>query len=246
MKRIIIIGASSGIGLQVATDFARAGWRVGMAARRLEPMMALKEQFPDRIEVAEIDVTAPDSPRRLGNLIEALGGMDTFLFASGVGFADPELDDAKIQHTLEVNVVGFARMVAKAYRYFRDTTSASQGQIAAITSVAATRGIGIAASYSASKRFQVEFLNALEQLAYSRQVNVAFTDIRPGFVNTALLDPSHTYPMMMTPERAADLIERAIIARRRVAVIDSRWRAVNALWRLIPQRLWRHISISLS
>lgn len=246
MKRIIIVGASSGIGLQVATDFARAGWRVGMAARRIEPMEALKDQFPGLIEVAAIDVTAPEAPRRLGNLIEALGGMDTLLYASGVGFADPELDDAKTQNTLEVNVVGFARIIAKAYKYFRDTASDTQGQIAAITSVAATRGIGIAASYSASKRFQVEFINALEQIAYSRQVNVAFTDIRPGFVKTALLAPDRNYPMMMSVERAATLVECAIIGRKRVAVIDSRWRAVNALWRLIPQRLWRHISLSFN
>ncbi len=246
MKKIVIIGASSGIGFQAAADFARAGWRVGMAARRVEPMQALKEQYPDRIEVAPIDVTAPDAPKRFADLIEAIDGMDTLLYCSGTGFSDPDLDDAKIVDTLNVNVVGFARIVAEAYKYYRATASVEQGQIAVITSVAATKGLGIAATYSASKRFQVQFINALEQLAYTQQVNVAFTDIRPGFVRTPLLKEDRDYPMIMSVAEAARLVERAVIDRKRVAVIDSRWRIVNALWRLIPQRLWRHVEIKFN
>lgn len=246
MKKVVIVGASSGIGLQLAADFALAGWRVGMAARRTEPMQALKEQYPDRIEVAPLDVTAPDAPRRFGDLIEAIDGMDTFIYAAGTGFSDPELDDARIIRTLEVNVVGFARIVAEAYKYFRATANLHQGQIAVITSVAATKGLGIAASYSASKRFQVQFIDALEQLAYTQRVNVAFTDIRPGFVRTPLLNPDRDYPMIMNTATAARLIRQAILRRKRVAVIDSRWRVANALWRLIPQRLWRHIDITFN
>lgn len=246
MKKIVIVGASSGIGFQAAADFARAGWRVGMAARRLEPMQALKDQYPDRIEIAQIDVTAPDAPRRFADLIEAIDGMDTLLFCSGTGFSDPELDDAKLVDTLEVNVVGFARIVAEAYKYYRATASVEQGQIAVITSVAATKGIGIAATYSASKRFQVQFINALEQLAYTQQVNVAFTDIRPGFVRTPLLRDDRSYPMIMSVAQAARLVERAVVERKRVAVIDSRWRIVNALWSLLPQRLWRHIDLKFN
>lgn len=246
MKKVVIVGASSGLGLQLAADFALAGWRVGMAARRIEPMQAIKDQYPDRVEVAAIDVTAPDAPRRFADLIEAIDGMDTLIYAAGTGFSDPELDDSRIVNTLEVNVVGFARIVAEAYKYYRATANLHQGQIAVITSVAATKGLGIAASYSASKRFQVQFVNALEQLAYTQQVNVAFTDIRPGFVRTPLLKADRRYPMIMNTATAARLIEQAVIRRKRVAVIDSRWRVVNALWSLIPQRLWRHIEIKFN
>ena len=246
MKKIVIVGASSGIGFQVAADFARAGWRVGMAARRLEPMQAIKDQYPDHVEIASIDVTAPDAPQRFADLIEAIDGMDTLLFCSGTGFTDPELDDARIVNTLEVNVVGFARIVAEAYKYFRATASVEQGQIAVITSVAATKGLGIAASYRASKRFQVQFSSSLEQLAYTQQVNVAFTDIRPGFVRTPILRDDRSYPMIMSVAEAAKLVERAVVARKRVAVIDSRWRIVAGLWSLIPQRLWRHVNVNFN
>lgn len=209
-------------------------------------MQAIKDQYPDRVEIASIDVTAPDAPQRFADLIEAIDGMDTLLFCSGTGFTDPELDDARIVNTLEVNVVGFARIVAEAYKYFRATASVEQGQIAVITSVAATKGLGIAASYSASKRFQVQFINSLEQLAYSQQVNVAFTDIRPGFVRTPILRDDRSYPMIMNVADAARLVERAIVARKRVAVIDSRWRIVAGLWSLIPQRLWRHVNVNFN
>ena len=246
MKKIVIVGASSGIGFQVAADFARAGWRVGMAARRLEPMQAIKDQYPDHVEIASIDVTAPDAPQRFADLIEAIDGMDTLLFCSGTGFTDPELDDARIVNTLEVNVVGFARIVAEAYKYFRATASVEQGQIAVITSVAATKGLGIAASYSASKRFQVQFINSLEQLAYTQQVNVAFTDIRPGFVDTDLLRKSGAgnLPMVMSLNYVAPRIEKAILLGKRVATVDSRWAVVTALWRLIPSSAWRHLRLS--
>lgn len=246
MKKIVIIGASSGIGYQVAADFAAMGWRVGMAARHLEPMEALKERFPENTAVAAIDVTAEDAPRRFYDLIELIDGMDILLFASGVGFSDPALDDALTAKTLNVNVVGFARILAAAYKYFRDTANVTQGQIAAITSVAATRPLGIAAAYSASKRFQQQYIGALDQLAHIQHVNVCFTDIRPGFVRTPLLRDDRNYPLIMTVDEAAKCVEHAILTKKRISTVDFRWRIVNALWRLIPPCLWTHLDVSLS
>lgn len=243
MKRIVIVGASSGLGERVALDFARYGYRVGIAARRESRLKAIKDKYPDRIEYLAIDVTAEDAVSRFNHLIEMLDGMDTLLFASGTGFQDAELIDQKITDTLEVNVIGFARIVAAAYRYFRATANVEPGQIAAITSVAGTRGLGIAASYSSSKRFQQQFLDSLEQLAYTQQVNVDFTDIRPGFVRTPLLAEDKNYPLIMSVDYAAPLIEHAILARKRRAYIDSRWLIVNTLWRLIPRALWKRINL---
>lgn len=244
MKKIIVIGASSGIGMQIAADFARVGCRVGIAARRGERLETLKQLYPGRVEAMTIDVTAPDAVKRFYDLIELIDGMDILVYASGVGFQDPELEDARTRQMLDTNVTGFARIIAAAYKYYRDTANVDRGQIAAITSVAGTKGIGIAAAYSASKRFQQTFIDALDQLAHQQHVNVSFTDIRPGFVSTELLDGSKEYPMCMTPARAARLIEVAILRRRRRVTIDSRWRVVNALWRAVPQSLWRHIAIT--
>ena len=245
MKKIVIIGASSGIGARVATDFARMGWRVGIAARREDMLKEIKALYPDRIEYMAFDVTAPDAADRFYDLIELIDGMDYLLFAAGCGWQNPDLDSTKDTRTVETNVMGFTRIVTAAYKYFKDTANNTPGHIAAITSVAGTKGIGVSAAYSASKRYQWTFLQALDQLAHQQHVNVKITDIRPGFVDTPLLDGSRTYPMEMSIDYVAPRIEMAMLKDRRVAVIDSRWAVVTALWKLIPDVLWRHLALSL-
>lgn len=246
MKKIIVIGASSGMGMQIATDFARNGWRVGIVARSEEKLKTIKDLFPDRVYYSAFDVTAPDAVRRFEQLIEDIDGMDILLYAAGTGWYNPELNLGKDEATIGVNVTGFTRIINAAYRYFKATANVERGRIAAITSVAGLKGIGVSASYSASKRYQWTYLQALDQLAHSQHVNVSITDIRPGFVDTPLLNGKHNYPMLMTVEHVAPLIEKAIMQRRRVAVIDSRWGIVTGLWRMIPNCLWPHLSIALS
>lgn len=245
MKKIIIIGASSGIGARIATDFARAGWRVGIAARRENRLKDIQSVCPDNIIYKTIDVTAADCVGRFYDLIEMIDGMDVLLYAAGVGFQDPDLNQTKLTDTLQTNVVGYARILSAAYKYFRDTANVHTGQIAAITSVAGTRGMGIAAAYSSSKRFQQTFMDSLEQLAYTQRVNVRFTDIRPGFVRTDLLDAKHDYPMIMSVDYVCPLIERAIMKRKRRAVIDSRWKVIVGLWRMIPRCVWKRINLNM-
>lgn len=245
MKKIIIIGASSGMGMRIATDFARAGWRVGIAARNEQRLKAVKELFPDRIEYSVIDVTASTAVRKFEDLIETIDGMDILLYAAGTGWYNPELNLGKDEATLGVNVKGFTRIINAAYRYFKATANVSRGRIAAITSVGGMKGLGVSAAYSASKRYQWTYLQALDQLAHTQHVNVSITDIRPGFVDTPLLEGNRNYPMLMSVDYVAPRIEKAIMQRRRVAVIDSRWGIVSALWSAIPNCLWPHLSLSL-
>ena len=72
MKRAIVIGASSGIGRQVASLLIQRGWNVGIAARRLEPLNELKTMAPDRVFVKQIDVTSDDAETKLKELINEL------------------------------------------------------------------------------------------------------------------------------------------------------------------------------
>lgn len=245
MKKIVIVGASSGMGMRIATDFARMGWRVGVAARREEPLKELKNQYPDRIEYLTIDVAAEDAVERFYNLIELIDGMDYLLYAAGCGWQNPMLDDSSDRQTVLTNVLGFTRIINAAYRYFRDTANVHRGHICAITSVAGTKGIGVSASYSASKRYQWTYLQALDQLAHQQHVNVSFTDIRPGFVDTLLLNSDKNYPLEMSIDYVAPRIEKAMLHGKRIAVIDSRWAVVTALWKLVPDALWRRIELTL-
>ncbi len=245
MKRIVIIGASSGIGKKVAEDFAQAGWDVAIAARRADKLKAIAQKYPESMIYKAIDVTEDDAVERFNDLIEENGGMDVLLFASGVGFTNPELLPGKDDEILEVNVKGFTRIINAAYIYFKNTANLRRGRIAAITSVAGTKGIGIAATYSASKRYQQNYLQAIDQLAHIQHVDVGITDIRPGFIRTDLLDPNRAYPLTMAVDYAAPKIEKAILRGSRVATIDLRWSIIDTLWRMIPNCVWPHLQINI-
>ena len=234
------------MGMRIARDFASMGWMVGAAARRRERLDELKAEFPDRIVTRTIDVTADDAIDRLHELVDAMGGMDTMFYAAGVGWNDPSLNAERTDVTVETNVAGFTRFVDAAYHYFAEhATAERRGQIAAISSVGGTKGIGASAVYSASKRYQWTYLEAIEQLSRNQRLPIDVTDIRPGFVDTPLLGKAASaYPLIMSIDYAAPRIERAILRRRHVKVIDWRWACVVALWRCVPRRLWRRLNLA--
>ena len=238
--KIVIIGASSGMGLEVAKLLLAEGHTLGVAARREDRLQALKQLAPDRVEVAAIDVTADDAPGRLRLLIDRLGGMDLYFHASGIGKQNRTLEPGIELDTLNTNGMGFTRMIGEAYRYFAER---GEGHIAAITSIAGTKGLGPAPSYSATKAMQNVYLQALEQQANARGLKIRFTDIRPGFVDTDLLKGDFHYPMMLKPEKVARQIVRAIHHKRHIKVIDWRYAILTALWRRIPRPIWRHLKL---
>ena len=234
-KRAIIIGASSGIGREVAKLLMQEGWTIGVAARRVDKLQEL-----NAAAVEQIDVTQEDATTRLQSLINCLGGMDLFFYASGIGKQNREFQEDIELATVYTNGLGFTRMIGEAYRYFANKGS---GHIAAITSIAGTKGLGPAPSYSATKAMQNVYLQALEQQANARGLNIKFTDIRPGFVDTALLHGDFHYPMLLLPEPVAKEILYAINHQQHIRIIDWKYRLLTALWRRIPRSLWRHFRL---
>jgi short-subunit dehydrogenase len=258
-KKAIVIGASSGIGLEVAKQLIGQGWTVGVAARRVELLQAIGAAAVERI-----DVTTEEATEALQRLIEKLGGMDLFFYSSGIGKQNRELKEDIELATMQTNALGFTRMIGEAYRYFADHGG---GHIAAITSIAGTKGLGPAPAYSATKAMQNVYLQALEQQATSRRLNIRFTDIRPGFVDTALLRDDSTfgrdcscsaiqtefdssrstaafhYPMKMQPEKVAKEIIYAINHKKHVRIIDWKYRVLTTLWQMVPRWLWRRFKL---
>lgn len=228
------MGASSGLGAELARLFQAAGHEVACAARSINKIEPCKAK-------ASIDINKPDAPAKLLALIEELGGMDTYIHVSGIGYDNPELDLEREQQIIETNALGFARMTATAFNYFAD--KGQRGHIAAVTSVAGTKGIGGMEAYSASKRFGSTYLQALRQRAVTSGQKIDITDIRPGWTLTPLLKPGEKYPLLMKPAAVCRKIFRAINSRKKVAIIDSRWAVLVALWRLLPDALWRHLKI---
>lgn len=248
------MGATSGIGQEVARLLAANGYEVGIAGRREERLVQMAQATPGIVTHRQIDVTKEDAPTELYKLIEELGGMDLYFHSSGIGWENVVLDADKELKTVETNGVGFVRMVSAAYNWFAEQRADEAKQraegdeqragdkerkarIACITSIARTRGLGAAPAYSATKRMQAHYLECLSQQARMRHLNIGITDIRPGFVATDLIAGSH-FPLQLKAEDVARTIVRAIERGSEVVTIDWRYRLLVAAWQLIPRWLW--------
>lgn len=239
-KYAILTGATSGIGREVARLLVAEGWHIGIAGRREDLLRTLQAEAPSQISICRIDVQDKDAAQQLYYLIEQVGGMDLYLHCSGIGHQNPTLNaDIELQ-TLETNGTGFVRMVGAAFRYF---CRQKHGHLAVISSIAGTKGLGSAPAYSATKRFQNTYIDALEQLAHMQKLSICFTDIRPGFVKTGLLNDGKHYPMLMDAETTARHIVRALHRKQRITIIDWRYRLLVGGWKLIPRWIWKRLPI---
>lgn len=148
-KKAIVMGATSGIGMEVASLLAQRGWQVGIAGRRVERLEEVKRNtnqiISEKTKVSQkgnisegmkasrgeiicyqqIDVTSADAPTLLQKLIEKLGGMDLYFHSSGIGWQNNSLDFEKEMKTVETNGLGFVRMVDTAFNWFAQQ---NQGQ----------------------------------------------------------------------------------------------------------------------
>lgn len=119
MKKAIIIGATSGIGQEVARLLVRQGWRIGIAGRREEILRGMQQTNPEQIEMQCLDVTEDNAILHLNRLVDRLGGMDLFFLSSGVGYQNRNLEPEIELNTAHTNVEGFTRMVTAAFDYFK-------------------------------------------------------------------------------------------------------------------------------
>ena len=165
--------------------------------------------------------------------------MDFYFHSSGIGYQNPSLEPETELRTARTNVEGFTRMITAVFNRMK---AQGGGHIAVISSIAGTKGIGVAPAYSATKRFQNTYIDALAQLSRMEKLNICFTDIRPGFVATDLLGDK-PYPMLMKTEQVARRIVKALQRRERSVVIDGRYRLLVFFWRLIPRWLWERLPI---
>ncbi|MCI5851146.1 MAG: SDR family NAD(P)-dependent oxidoreductase [Sutterellaceae bacterium] len=244
-KNVIIMGATSGLGEALARRFAALGCDIAIAGRRTERLEALARELREsnegiRVFWDMIDVRSPEAPLRLSHLSDQIGGVDLYIHASGIGHENTSLEPTIELETAETNALGFVRCVDTAVTLLR--SQGRDGQIAAISSVASTRGLGASPAYSATKALQAHYLEALRQMSLAKGWDITVTDIRPGFVDTPLLE-GKSYPMTMPLAYAADRIVKAILAKRRVAWIDWKYLLLCIAWRCLPGMLWERLPV---
>ena len=235
-RTAVIIGASSGIGEALARQLDRDGWRLGLLARRLDRLEALREIFGPATVVRRIDVAHDEAAKILGEVLDALGGVDLVIISAGTGH-NAALDWALDVETVSVNVLGFIAMAQVAMRHF---LARGRGHLVGISSVAALRG-NPAASYAATKAFQSVYLDGLREVARESGHPIAVTEVQPGAVDTEMLKPARPFPAIVrrlfvaSPEKAASQILRAIRKRKKHAYITRRYALVALLLKLLPR-----------
>jgi short-subunit dehydrogenase len=231
MKKAIVIGASSGIGRELARIFASNDYEVGIAARRTDLLNELAAEAPTKIRTASIDVANSDlAILSLEKLIQDMVDVDIIVICSGVGYLNPSLNWSQEKETIDTNVSGFTAMAGVAMQYF---LRAKSGHLVGISSIASIRGSDICPSYNASKAFMSNYLEGLRKKVAKEKLNIAVTDIQPGLVDTAMAKGDGLF-WVASPQKAARQIYGAIRKRKRMAYITTRWTVIAWLLKIVP------------
>lgn len=238
MRKAVVIGASSGIGRELARILAADGYSVGLVARRLDLLMQLAGQLPTQSCVRSIDISKPEEALPLfQELLKDMKDVELFVISAGTGFENPDLDLALEQTTIDVNVSGFTSMVNAATKYLEQRGS---GHIVGISSLAAIRGGGVAPAYNASKAYMSNYLQGLRQKFAKRKLPIAVTDVQPGFVDTAMAKGEGIF-WMASAELAARQIYDAIRKRKNHVYVTRRWRLIAWLLRILPDCIYNRL-----
>jgi short-subunit dehydrogenase len=230
-KTAIIIGASSGIGLALARDLAGRGYRLGIAARRGELLEKYAAEEPRVAGWKVLDLTKEDAGEVFDTLVAELGGVDVVYLSSGVGHLNPDLEWEPEAETIAINVNGFARLACAAMAHFEKQ---GRGQLVGISSVAALRGAGEAPAYGASKAFVSRYLQSLRFRARKSGKAITVTDVRPGFVDTAMMKAEKPF-WVASPQKVAEQIVDAVEVGKKVVYVSRRWALIGWLLRHLPE-----------
>ena len=235
-KTAVIIGASSGIGEALAYHLATKNYRLVLTARRLEKLQSIKQSLKTECIIREIDVSHPEAAIRiLKKIIKEVGKIDLLIISVGTGFINSDLNFAKEQQTIDVNVSGFTAIAGEVFKHFTENGS---GHLVGISSILTLRGNSDAPAYNASKAFMSNYLEGLRFKAAKQNLNIIVTDIRPGYVDTAMAEGDNLF-WVSSSEKAAHQIYNAIKNKKKVVYITKRWRLIAWFMQMTPDFFYR-------
>ena len=234
-KTAIIFGGTSGIGKSLAEILIKDNYIVAVTGRRIEKLEELKNTYPNQVIIKQNDIQQVDEVEKVFNeMVNELGEVHLVIQSSGVGFVNPKLDWDKQEQTIKTNVLGVTKLYALAYKQFKKQ---GFGHLVGISSIASIRGNRAAPDYFSSKAYQKAYLESLYIKTKSIKTKKVFiTDIRPGFVDTAMALGDGIF-WMVPVEKATQQIYSAIRRKKRVAYISKRWRLIAWVLKIVPARI---------
>lgn len=246
-RTAVITGASSGIGKALALEFAQRGYNLGLAARRIDRLEALRAEIAAlpggqnlQVEITALDVsdTATVGPV-LEGLFGALGQVDVVVVNAGVnkltGVGKGQLDDEL--GLMQTNLLGAMATVNAAVEWFKQHGG---GHVVGISSLASLTPIPKQAAYCATKAGFSMYLDAAA--IELKKYKIDFTKILPGFVKTDIVDNMEQYPFLVSAEQAAKEMANHIEKRRAVGVVPGYpWKILKPLLANMPSGVWRYM-----
>ena len=235
MKQAIIIGASSGIGYELAIQLAAQGFQLGLMARRIERLNELSELLPGEHFVQVTDLVDTDIARtQLASLIDVMGDVELIVVNSGVGASEKKLDWKVESQMIDVNVRGFTAMSMDAMNHF---LKRGGGHLVGVSSLAAHLSGGLALTYHATKAFVSNYLNGMRSRAARSRLPITITTVEPGFIDTPMLE---TKPIgTVAVEKAVKQLVRAIVRKKNHVYITRRWILAAKIIYVLPNWLIR-------
>lgn len=243
LQRILIVGASSGIGEALALHLAGAGKTLGLVARRQAALARVADEVTRRGGKAVVEVSDAADPRAVeaswANLLSQMGGIDAVVYAAGVmpEVGPEEFDTAKDQQVIEINVLGAVAWLNCAARHFAPL---GRGVICGIGSVAGDRGRRGAPVYGASKAALHTYLESLRNRLAVRGVRVV--TVKPGPVRTPMLGDKRM-PLTVNADVAAAAIARSLSSGPDVVYVHWLWRWIMLAIRSVPSLIFRKLSV---
>ena len=235
-KKVIIIGATSGLGAELTRLYLERGCTVGITGRREDILLKTHTANPQRIHFRRMDVQdVPQTLVALDELIAEMGGVDTVIYSAGVGTQNPPLESSIEMAGVYINVAGFTSVAVHAFNYFKTRG----GQFVVLSSLAGIRSLRQSPAYSATKRYQMHYMECLAAKARKDKLPVRLTTLILGLIRTPIL--KYKYRFTISLERGARLIYNAIERGHRSTILPVRWRVVAAFWRILPTWLWVRI-----
>ena len=237
-QSIIIIGATSGIGRALFEKYAVEVNRIGIVGRRTYMLDELRQEHPDTTITATADITKLDEiAETIDALRTELKDIDLAIVCSGTGDINASLDYAVERPTIDTNVMGWTYVVDILYNILEQQ---GHGHLVAITSAGGLRGEPMAPAYSASKAYQINYMEALRKKAFKSRAHIIVTDIRPGLVDTAMAKGEGLF-WVMPVEKVAYQIIAAIRKEKSKVYITKRWHFLAIINKSLPFMLFKRM-----
>ena len=237
MKKAIIIGATSGIGKELAKILAENDYLVGITGRREKNLEEIKKTKPENYIIKSFDCTTESNSEKLNELVNDLGGLDLLVMSSGTGNLNENLNYEIERKIIELNVLAFTEIVDWAFNFFNKQ---GKGHLAAISSIAGIRGSRITPSYNASKAYQINYLEGLRQKAKKTGNPIFVTDIRFGFVDTDMAKGEGQF-WVATTGKAARQIFNLIKRKKDIGYVTKRWRLISMILKTLPNWIYKRM-----